>query len=70
MDTKTPRKTQIHVQLTPSTKQFTCIICGERKNNPKERQKIMKVSSKTELYVLIEKLLQIHITEEDHSDIC
>ena len=30
----------------------------------------MKGSSKTELYVLIEKLLQIHITEEDHSDIC
>lgn len=70
MDTKTPRKTQIHVRLTPSTKHFTCIICGERKNNPKERQKIMKGSSKTELYVLIEKLLQINITEEGHSDIC
>ena len=30
----------------------------------------MRGSSKTELYVLIEKLLQIHITEEGHSDIC
>ena len=30
----------------------------------------MKGSSKTELYVLIEKMLQIHITEEGHSDIC
>ena len=70
MEPETPKKTQVHIQLTPSTKQFMCIVCGERKNDKKDRQKIIKGSTRTDLYDLIEKLLQIHITQEGHSDIC
>lgn len=70
MDTVTPKKVSIKVQLTPSTKQFTCVLCGERKNNPKDRQKLLKGNQRTDLYSLIERLLQITITEEGHSDIC
>ena len=70
MEPETPKKTQIHIQLTPSTKQFMCIVCGEKKNDKKDRQKIIKGSTRTDLYDLIEKLLQIHITQEGHSDIC
>ena len=70
MEQITPKKPYIHVQLTPSTKQFTCVLCGERKTNAKDRQKLVKDGEKTDLYHLIEKLLRITITEEGHSDMC
>lgn len=64
---KTPTKVNIKIKLTPTTKQTVCILCGDR--NPKEKRLLVYKGVKSEQYLLIEKLLQIRITEDEHSDI-
>ena len=64
---KTPSKVDIKIKLTPTTKQTVCILCGER--NPKEKSLLVKKGVKSEFYILIERLLHITITEDEHSDI-
>lgn len=70
MDSGTPTKETITVKLTPTTKQFMCILCGETKQNRKDRHKLERDGTGTDLYVLIEKLIGIKITAACHSDMC
>ena len=67
MEFKTPTKVDIIIKLTPNTKLTVCILCGER--NPKDKRFLVHKGVKSEQYILIEKLLQIKITEDEHSDI-
>ena len=64
---KTPTKVDFKIKLTPTTKQTVCILCGER--NPKDKRYLVHKGVKSEQYLLIEKLLHITITEDEHSDI-
>ena len=64
---KTPTKVDIKIKLTPTTKQTVCILCDER--NPNDKRYLVHKGVKSEQYLLIEKLLHITITEDEHSDI-
>lgn len=58
------------IVLTPTTKQNVCLVCGEKKLNPKDRYKAMHKGKKAEICKLIERMLEIEISEKSHSDIC
>lgn len=57
------------MKLTPTTKQFKCILCGELKEKRRDRQRLFHGDQKTDLLLIIEQLLGIHISDEDHSEI-
>ncbi|XP_045215225.2 uncharacterized protein LOC123565422 [Mercenaria mercenaria] len=67
---ETPTKESVMVKLTPTSKKFKCILCGEMKENRKERQRLFHGEEKTDLWYIIERLLGINISEDDHSEIC
>ena len=70
MDPGTSVKETITIKLTPTSKQFMCILCGEMKQNRKDRQKLQHDGTENDLYCLIEKLMGINITVEGHSGMC
>ena len=71
MASSTPVKETVVIKLTPTTKQFTCILCGENKQNRKDRQKLEHADgTPTNVHILIEKLISIRITSDSHSTMC
>ena len=45
-----PTKTSVSIKLTPTSKHFKCISCGELKDTPKDRLKLVKNEKKTDLF--------------------
>ena len=71
MDSATPTKETIVIKLTPTTKQFMCILCGEVKHNRKDRHKLESAKgTETDLFILIERLIGIKISPDGHSGMC
>ena len=64
MVSNSPVKERIFIKLTPTTKQFTCTLCGKTKQNRKDRQKLEHADgTRTDTHILIEKLVRINITK-------
>ena len=60
MDSATPTKETIVINLTPTAKQFMCILCGEVKHNRKDRHKPESAKdTETDLLISIERLIGI-----------
>ena len=43
----TPVKTFTRIHLTPSTKEFLCIVCGKKIENAQYRLKLLNIDVKT-----------------------
>jgi len=56
------------MQIHNTTKKILCLICGNRIEKSDYRRKLFHGSSKTEYCFLIEKYLDINVTEETHTD--
>lgn len=70
MAESTPEKEYYRIDLTPTTKKITCLLCGDKKTQAVDRRKVLIGDEKTELGHLIERLLDISITAKTHSDTC
>ena len=71
MDSATPTKEMIVIKLTPTTKQFMYILCGEVKHNRKGRHKPESAKgTETDLFIFIERLIGIKISPDGHSGMC
>ena len=46
----TPVKTFTRIHLTPSTKEFLCIVCGEKIENAQYRLKLLNKDVKTSYF--------------------
>lgn len=67
-ESSTPKKFFRIIKYTPTTKKILCLICGNRIEKSDYRRKLFHGSSKTEYCFLIEKYLDINVTEETHTD--
>ena len=61
---KTPVKTFTRIHLTPSTKEYLCIVCADNIENSNYRLKLFHKNAKTSHCVLIEKYLNVFITKD------
>ncbi|XP_063404255.1 uncharacterized protein LOC134687728 [Mytilus trossulus] len=67
-ESSTPKKFFRFIKFTPTTKKTLCVICGNRIEKSDYRRKLFHGSIKSEYCILIEKYLEINITEETHAD--
>ncbi|VDI25295.1 Hypothetical predicted protein [Mytilus galloprovincialis] len=67
-ESSTPKKIFRFIKFTPTTKKTLCVICGNRIEKSDYRRKLFHGSIKSEYCILIEKYLEINITEETHAD--
>lgn len=64
----TPVKTITRLQLTPTTKQYVCIICGENILNKNYRLKLFHKDAKTSHCHLLEKHLNVSVSQSASTD--
>ena len=68
--TVTPVKTFTRIHLTPSTKEYLCIVCGEKIENAHYRLKLFNKDVKTSHCLLLEKLMNITVSTNFTDHIC
>ena len=66
--TVTPVKTFTRIHLTPSTKEFLCIVCGEKIENAQYRLRLLNKDVKTSHCLLLEKLMNITVPTTHFTD--
>ena len=64
----TPVKTITRLRLTPTTKQYVCIICGENVHSKNYRLKLFRKDVKTSHCHLLEKHLNVLVSQSTSTD--
>ena len=65
---ETPVKTFTRVHLTPTTKEYVCIICGGNIQNKNYRMRLFNKETKTSHCNLLEKHLQVTVSKSVCTD--
>ena len=65
---ETPVKTFTRVHLTPTTKEYVCIICGGSIHNRNYRLRLFNKETKTSHCELLEKHLQVTVSKSACTD--
>ena len=64
--TSTPSKHYVSMVYTPTTKKSVCVVCGRKQESDKHRVKLFKNDNKSEACLLVEKYLDIQLSDNEN----
>ena len=64
--TSTQSNHYVSMVYTPTTKKSICVVCGRKQESDKHRVKPFKNHDKSEVCILVEKYLDIQLSENEN----